>query len=70
MLSEARKKANQKYDAAHYKSINLKIKNEKKQIIDTVANSQNIPVTTFCKLCIDYCINNNIQLNTDTTEEE
>ena len=65
MISEARKKANQKYDSAHYKSINLKIKNEKKQIIDEVASKQNMQTATFCRMCIDYVIDNNINLNDD-----
>lgn len=65
MVSEARKKANQKYDSTHYKSINLKIKNEKKQIIDEIAAKQNMQTATFCRLCIDYVIDNNINLNND-----
>ena len=60
--SEARRRANKKYSQNHYKSINYQAKISDYEQIKAYAESKNISVSKLCKLCVAYCIENNVDI--------
>ena len=60
--SEARRRANKKYSQNHYKSINYQAKISDYEQIKGFADSKNISISKLCKLCVAYCIENNIDI--------
>lgn len=63
--SEARRRANKKYSQSHYKSINYQAKISDYEQIKAYAESKNISVSKLCKLCVAYCIENNIDITSN-----
>ena len=61
-ISEAQKKAAQKYDAEKMKTIGLKVPIVERLRIEEAAEKANLKLATFCRACIKYCIDNNINL--------
>lgn len=62
-LTEAQKKANRKYDQAHYKAISCKCKLSDYEIFKQYANNNNInSMSNFLYKAAKYCIDNNIKL--------
>lgn len=60
--SEARRRANKKYSQSHYKSINYQAKISDYEQIKAFAESKNISVSKLCKLCVNYCLKNNVDI--------
>lgn len=65
-ISEAKQRANKKYNDSHYKPISIKIKNDLKDTIDRVSAEKNLSIASYCRLCIEYCINNNIDISNNS----
>ena len=64
----AQLRANKKYDRNHYKTITYKSKISDYKQIKAYAESKNISVSKLCKLCVAYCLQNNIEFD-DISEE-
>ena len=62
-VSEARKRSNKKYDAAHMSQIGLKMPKEERADIEKAAAEKGLPLAGFCRKCIKYCIKNNIDID-------
>ena len=63
MYTENKKKNNAKYDKMHIKRINLSMKKEEAEKIENTALTYNCNLSLFCRKCIRYCIDNNINVN-------
>lgn len=64
MKTEAQKRANRKYDSAHYKTLAYKCKLSDMEKIQEYAKSQNINTNSLLiHKCVMYCIENEVQLN-------
>lgn len=63
-ISEAQKKAAQKYDAEKMKTIGLKMPVKERKEIEDAAEVAGLKLATFCRACIKYCIKNKIDLKT------
>lgn len=68
MISEARRKANKKYDKLNMDTIGIKYKREIIQRIKQYAKDKNISINKLCINSVLYCIENNIDLTDDKTE--
>ena len=64
----AQLRANKKYDRNHYKTITYKSKISDYKQIKAYAESKNISVSKLCKLCVAYCLQNDIEFD-DISEE-
>lgn len=64
----AQLRANKKYDRNHYKTITYKSKISDYEQIKAYAESKNISVSKLCKLCVAYCLQNDIEFD-DISEE-
>ena len=64
----AQLRANKKYDRNHYKTITYKSKISDYEQIKAYAESKNISVSNLCKLCVAYCLQNDIEFD-DISEE-
>ena len=64
----AQLRANKKYDRNHYKTITYKSKIDDYKQIKAYAESRNISVSKLCKLCVAYCLQNDIEFD-DISEE-
>ena len=64
----AQLRANKKYDRNHYKTITYKSKISDYEQIKAYAESKNISVSKLCKLCVAYCLQNDIEF--DNISEE
>ena len=69
LKTSAKKRAsNKKYDDLHYKTITYKSKISDYEQIKAYAESKNISVSKLCKLCVAYCLKNDIEFD-DISEE-
>ena len=63
--SDARRRANKKYSDMHYKTVTYKAKISDYEQIKAYADSKYISVSKLCKLCVAYCMKNNINIIDD-----
>ena len=63
--SDARRRANKKYSDIHYKTVTYKSKISDYEQIKAYAESKNISISKLCKLCVEYCMEHNIDLIDD-----
>lgn len=49
------------YDSLKMSNIGMKISIEERQKIENAAQSANLKLSTFCRKCIQYCIDHNIK---------
>ena len=63
--SDARRRANKKYSDIHYKTVTYKAKISDYEQIKAFADSKNISVSKLCKLCVAYCMKNDIDVIDD-----
>ena len=63
--SDARRRANKKYSDIHYKTVTYKSKISDYEQIKAYADSKNISVSKLCKLCVAYCMKNDINVIDD-----
>ena len=61
-------RANKKYDRNHYKTVTYKSKISDYEQIKAYAESKNISISKLCKLCVAYCLQNDIEFD-DISEE-
>ena len=66
--SVKKRASNKKYDDLHYKTIKYKSKISDYEQIKAYAESKNISVSKLCKLCVAYCLQNDIEFD-DISEE-
>lgn len=64
-ISEAQKKAAQKYDSKNMSTIAMKMPIAERESIETAANKAGLKLATYCRACIKYCIENNIDLKSE-----
>ena len=62
-MYKSRQKANAKYDKLHMKTISIKAKIEEIEKIQLYAEKNHMNTSLFCRRCIRYCIDNNINVN-------
>lgn len=63
MYTENKKISNKKYDKLHMKTLQLSMKKEDAEKIKQYADNNNISTSLFCRRCIKYCIDNNVNIN-------
>ena len=63
--SDARRRANKKYSDIHYKTVTYKAKISDYEQIKAYADSKNISISKLCKLCVAYCMKNDINIIDD-----
>ncbi|MDE7295170.1 MAG: hypothetical protein K2N72_12175 [Oscillospiraceae bacterium] len=56
-----------KYDLEKMTTIGLKIPITERRQIENAAAENGLKLATFCRKCIKYCINNNIDISDITT---
>jgi hypothetical protein len=61
--TEAQKRADRKYDALHYRTIGGKVKIQDIAIYEQYAIQHNMSMSKLITSCINYCINNNIDIS-------
>ena len=61
----AQLRANKKYDRNHYKTITYKSKISDYEQIKAYADSKNISISKLCKLCVEYCMEHDIDVIDD-----
>lgn len=65
-MTEAQKRANRKYDKAHYKTIACKCKLDDYENYKIYAEKQEIgTMSNLLNKCVKYCIENNIDLKSE-----
>ncbi len=63
MYTEKKKISNKKYDKLHMKTLQLSMKKEDAEKIKQYADNNNMSTSLFCRKCIRYCIDNDININ-------
>lgn len=63
--SDARRRANKKYSDIHYKTVTYKAKISDYEQIKAFAKSKNISISKLCKLCVEYCMEHDINIIDD-----
>lgn len=63
--SEARRRANKKYSDIHYKTVTYKAKISDYEQIKAYSDSKNISISKLCKLCVEYCMEHDINIIDD-----
>lgn len=66
--STKKRASNKKYDDLHYKTITYKSKISDYEQIKAYAESKGVSVSKLCKLCVAYCLQNDIEFD-DISEE-
>ena len=66
--SAKKRVSNKRYDDLHYKTITYKSKISDYEQIKAYAESKGISVSKLCKLCVAYCLKNDIDVD-DISEE-
>ena len=61
-MYKSQQKANAKYDKMHMKTIAIKAKKEEIDQIIQNAQKYNMSTSLFCRKCIHYIIDNNIDI--------
>ena len=65
-MTDAQRRANRKYDKAHYKTIACKCKLDDYETYKTYAAKQEIEsMSNLLNKCVKYCIENNIDLKSE-----
>ena len=62
-LSEARKRANAKYNAKNYKQLMIRVKVGEDTRLKTYADSQGMSLNNFVCSCLSYCISQGIDVS-------
>ena len=70
MKSEAKKKADKKWNSENMRTVSLTYRKEKAEDLRIYAESQGLTLANFARLACQYCKNNNINLRQDTSEKQ
>lgn len=62
-VTEAQKRAKNKYDKTHYKTITTKIKFSDYDYFSDYASKNNLTISKLIYNCIKYCMQNDIKFN-------
>ena len=62
-MYESKKINNKKYDKMHIKQLAMSMKKEEAEKIKQYADENNMSTSLFCRKCIRYCIDNDININ-------
>lgn len=60
---DSKLKANAKHNNLNYKPITIKTKIIEYTQISDYAQQKNLSLSKFCKLCVEYCMHNNIKFD-------
>ena len=63
MYTEKKKASNKRYDDLHIKRVNLSMRKEEAEIIQQNAQKHEMSASLFCRKCIRYCIDNEIDIS-------
>lgn len=69
MRSEAKKKANKKWNSENIKNVSFTYRKEKAEELRIYAENQGLTLANFARLACQYCKNNNINLQQESEEE-
>ena len=58
------------YDSEKMATIGLKVPIEERKQIENAATENGLKIATFCRKCIKYCIDNNINISDITTDNK
>lgn len=62
-MYESKKINNKKYDKMHIKQLAMSMKKEEAEKIQKCAENSGMSTSLFCRKCIAYCINHEIDIN-------
>lgn len=62
-LSEARKRANAKYNAKTYERLGIDVKKGERDKLKQYAERKQISLNSFVNSCISHCIENNVDVS-------
>lgn len=69
MKSEAKKKADKKWNSENMKTVSFTYRKEKAEELRIYAENQGLTLANFARLACQYCKNNNINLQQEPEEE-
>lgn len=69
MKSEAKKKANKKWNSENMKTVSFTYRKEKAEELRIYAEKQGLTLANFARLACQYCKNNNINLQQEPEEK-
>ena len=64
-ISAKKRASNKRYDDMHYKTVTYKAKISDYEQIKAYAESKNISISKLCKLCVEYCMEHDIDVIDD-----
>jgi hypothetical protein len=70
MITESRKKANKKWDKENMITLSCKVRKELAENLRKYADSQGLTIGVYARRAMEYCKNNNINLQSDNDKVE
>ena len=70
MITESRKKANKKWDKENMITLSCKLRKELAENLRKYADSQGLTIGVYARRAMEYCKNNNINLQSDNDKVE
>ena len=70
MITESRKKANKKWDKENMITLSCKVRKELAENLRKYADSQGLTIGVYARRAMEYCKNNNINLQPDNDKVE
>ena len=70
MITESRKKANKKWDKENMITLSCKVRKEVAENLRKYADSQGLTIGVYARRAMEYCKNNNINLQSDNDKVE
>ena len=70
MITESRKKANKKWDKENMITLSCKVRKELAENLRKYADSQGFTIGVYARRAMEYCKNNNINLQSDNDKVE
>lgn len=70
MITESRKKANKKWDKENMITLSCKVRKELAENLRKYADSQGLTIGVYARHAMEYCKNNNINLQSDNDKVE
>lgn len=70
MITESRKKANKKWDKENMITLSCKVRKELAKNLRKYADSQGLTIGVYARRAMEYCKNNNINLQSDNDKVE
>ena len=70
MITESRKKAKKKWDKENMITLSCKVRKELAENLRKYADSQGLTIGVYARRAMEYCKNNNINLQSDNDKVE